>query len=328
MTALDSQQLESRLRSALAERLGESRFRLWFGTSVQFEFSDDGRVLSVLTPSVFFREWIQRHYSNTLVEVVELITARHVQPRFTVRDASSTLDGQEHQQNASPCAIGTASTPIVSTNGKASQNRQPDELCTLDQNRHNLSSQSTSCVQVNQLRRGLDSFITGPSNQLAHAAACEMIRTAGSLFNPLLIHGGVGLGKTHLLQAIMTGLQSNHPGLKVIWLTAEAFTNGFLESMRGGSLATFRARHRGAGALALDDAHFLAGTRATQNEFLHTFNALTERVPPIILTTDLHPRHIPKLTQELATRFLGGLVVKLVLQNTQPGRNPPIGMQA
>src|SRR5262249_8526049 len=117
--------------------------------------------------------------------------------------------------------------------------------------------------------RRLEDFMTGPCNRLAHAAAREMIHTAGSVFSPLVIHGGVGLGKTHLLEAIVHGLRQAHPGRNILLVTAEAFTNGFLDAMRAGTLASFRARYRGAGGLAIDDIHFLAGTRATQGEFLH-----------------------------------------------------------
>jgi chromosomal replication initiator protein len=159
--------------------------------------------------------------------------------------------------------------------------------------------------------RRLDDFMTGSCNRLAHAAAREMIHTVGSVFNPLVIHGGVGLGKTHLLEAIARGLRQAHPGRNVVLITAEAFTNGFLDAMRAGTLASFRARYRGAGGLAIDDIHFLAGTRATQGEFLHTFNALVEKGSPIIVTADQHPRRIARLSDELATRFLGGMVVKL-----------------
>ncbi len=159
--------------------------------------------------------------------------------------------------------------------------------------------------------RRLDDFVTGQGNRLAHAAAMELVQTLGASFNPLVIQGGVGLGKTHLLEGIASALRARHPGMKVIHITAEAFTNGFLDAMRNGSLTAFRARYRGAGALIVDDIHFLAAKKATQDEFLHTFNALVADGSPIILATDQHPRQIAKLTDELATRFLGGMVVKL-----------------
>jgi chromosomal replication initiator protein len=138
-----------------------------------------------------------------------------------------------------------------------------------------------------------------------------MAQTGGASFNPLVIHGAVGLGKTHLLEGIGHAMRGRHPGRKVIQGTAEAFTNGFLDAMRTGTLGSFRSRYRGADVLIIDDIHFLAAKRATQDEFLHTFNALIAEGVPIVLAADQHPRRIGKLTDELATRFLGGMVVKL-----------------
>jgi chromosomal replication initiator protein len=146
---------------------------------------------------------------------------------------------------------------------------------------------------------------------LALAAALEMVQTRGTDFNPLLIHGGVGLGKTHLLEGIAHGLRTRHPGQNTVLVTAESFTNGFLEAIRTNSLSRFRARYRGADALLVDDVHFLAAKRATQDEFLHTFNAVVSSGRPIVLSADQHPRSLARLSDELATRFLGGMVVKL-----------------
>jgi chromosomal replication initiator protein len=159
--------------------------------------------------------------------------------------------------------------------------------------------------------RSLDDFIVGPGSRLAHAAAQEMSHTLGASFNPLVVHGGVGLGKTHLLEGVGLRLRTQHPGVRVLQLTAEAFTNGFLDAMRAGSLASFRSKFRTASAFIVDDVHFLASTRATQSEFLHTFNALMSAGAPIIVSADQHPRLITKLTDELVTRFLGGMVVRL-----------------
>jgi chromosomal replication initiator protein len=138
-----------------------------------------------------------------------------------------------------------------------------------------------------------------------------MAQSAGRVFNPLLIHGAVGLGKTHLLEGISHALKQAHPSLQLAQLTAEGFTNSFLESMRAGTLNTFRIRYRNAGGFVVDDVHFLAAKRATMVEFLHTFNALIERGAPIVLAADQHPRLIPRLTDELVTRFMGGMVVKI-----------------
>ena len=138
-----------------------------------------------------------------------------------------------------------------------------------------------------------------------------MAHSAGAAFNPLVIHGAVGLGKTHLLEGIAHILRKSHPNLNIAQLTAEAFTNSFLEAMRTGSLSNFRSRYRSAGGLIVDDVHFLAAKRATQDEFLHTFNALIDKGAPVVLAADQHPRLISRLTDELVTRFLGGMVVKI-----------------
>jgi chromosomal replication initiator protein len=138
-----------------------------------------------------------------------------------------------------------------------------------------------------------------------------MAQSAGATFNPLVIHGAIGLGKSHLLDGIAYTLTKSHPNLNVAQITAEAFTNSFLDAMRIGNLTSFRARYRSAGGLIIDDVHFLAAKRATQEEFLHTFNNVADRGAPIILAADQHPRLISRLTDELVTRFLGGMVVKI-----------------
>jgi len=139
----------------------------------------------------------------------------------------------------------------------------------------------------------------------------EMAQSAGLSFNPLLIHSNIGLGKTHLLEGINQNLRRFHPRLQIIQLSAEAFTNSFLESMRAGTLSGFRARFRGAGGLIVDDVQFLAAKRATMIEFLYTFNALYDKGAPIILAADQHPRRISRLIDELVTRFLAGMVARI-----------------
>ena len=121
---------------------------------------------------------------------------------------------------------------------------------------------STARPLTGRLRR-LEDFVTGPGNRLAHAAAIEMAESSGTSFNPLVIHSAIGLGKTHLLEGIGHTLKHVHPTLQIVQLTAEAFTNSFLESMRAGSLKGFRARLRNSGGLIIDDVHFLAAKRAT-----------------------------------------------------------------
>ena len=344
---LDSLGLEMAVKKAIAEKLGETRFNLWFGDGVRLRFSNNGSALTVYVPSSFFSDWIRDHFTDSLIEACHAVTGHQVRLSFIVES-----EPDPHTGEVTTAALGDKPTQVENTVIMPSPAAQPKALqaslsslpdCSEQSLHHRFlpratnqvvnspRSQASTQVAIPQgpgtvspvfvrTRRRLSSFVIGPGNRLAHAAAREMIDTAGAAFNPMLIHGGVGLGKTHLLEAITYGLRQAHPGLSILLTTAEAFTNSFLEAMRSGALSGFRTRYRGAGALAVDDIHFLAATRATQGEFLHTFNALSNRGAPIILTADQHPRRITRLTEELITRFLGGMIVKLEAPDVETRR--------
>ncbi len=288
--------METTLRAAMAEKLGESRFGLWFGEGVRLGVADDA--LEVGVPNAFFRDWIQGHFAGNLIDAAREVTGRSLRLAFRVAD------------EAPPPLGHVVEPPPADANDRPAGPTIPVPSPPVDRPRAHQAQPTPPGPSARPPRR-LEDFITGPGNRLAHAAALELVQSGGASFNPLVIQGGVGLGKTHLLEAIGAALRARHPGLKVVHLTAEAFTNGFLEAMRHGALNSFRAKYRGAGALLVDDVHFLAAKKATQDEFLHTFNALVADGAPIVLTADQHPRQIAKLTDELATRFLGGMVVKL-----------------
>ncbi len=285
----ESPSLVSSLRAAVAERVGSSRFNLWFGEGVHLEV--EGDTLGVDVPNTFFREWIQSHFAASLLEAGQAITGRRLQLEVRVYDE-----------------VDVPSAGVV----EAAPAGQSGPLVKIPANVPVQASGSPDRARVlNRPVRRLEDFIVGPGNRLAHAAAVEMVAAMGAAFNPLVIYGGVGLGKSHLLEGIGHGFRARHPGLRLLQITAEAFTNSFLDALRVGALPSFRARVRGAGVLIVDDVHFVAAKRATQDEFLHTFNTLSDDGVPIILAADQHPRLIAKLLEELTTRFLGGMVVKL-----------------
>jgi chromosomal replication initiator protein len=303
-------EVEARLREAVAERLGSARFGLWFGEGVQLGIGGDGEALEVGVPNAFFREWIQSHFAGNLTEAAEAVTGRALKLTFRVADEAkprighiiepSPSEGRSHPKVNVPPAPGPA--PYIPP---------LPHLPPSDRPRMHGSGNGQGPAGYARLVRRLDDFVTGPCNRLAHAAAMEMVQSRGVSFNPLVIHAGVGLGKTHLLEGVSHALRAGRPGIRLIHVTAEAFTNGFLDAMRGSMLGSFRSRYRGAEALVIDDIHFLARARATQDEFLHTFNALAAEGVPMIVSADQHPRLIAKLPDELATRFLGGMVVKM-----------------
>ncbi len=151
-------------------------------------------------------------------------------------------------------------------------------------------------------------FVVGPENQLAYAAAIAVSRQLGTAYNPLFIHGGVGLGKTHLLQAICQSVIQRDPGLRICYLSCDRFVNDFLDCVQKGEMAGFRHRYRHVDLLVIDDIQFLANRERTQEEFFHTFNELYQAKKQIVLSSDCPPAEIPKLEERLVSRFQWGLV--------------------
>ncbi|MHB1561656.1 MAG: chromosomal replication initiator protein DnaA [Isosphaeraceae bacterium] len=301
----------SAVRAAVADRLGEAKFGLWFGDGVDLRVSGDGESLVVRVPDEFFRDWIRRHYAKNLSEAAESVAGRALRLSIEVRAP---------EEYVAPPAVDRPTSAPASPSPSPSGRRKASAESLAPAVEPNPATEKIApepkpaperAATPRRAPRRLEDFVAGPGSRLALAAAREMALSAGAAFNPLVIHGGVGLGKTLLLDGIGHALRRAHPGLNVLQLTAESFTNGFLEAMRTGGLSAFRGRFRGAGALIVDDVHFLAAKRATQDEFLHTFNALYEKGAPIVLAADQHPRLISRLTDELVTRFLGGMVVKV-----------------
>jgi chromosomal replication initiator protein len=156
-----------------------------------------------------------------------------------------------------------------------------------------------------------DNYIVGTSNRLAQAAAVAVAKNPGTTHNPLFIYGGVGLGKTHLLQAIGNEIIGASPPLSVRYASCERFTSDFIQAIRGGNIEKFKKDYRGADVLLVDDIEFLAAKEGTQEEFFHTFNALREKNRQIVLTSDRAPKNIPQLIDRLSSRFAWGLVVDI-----------------
>ena len=154
-----------------------------------------------------------------------------------------------------------------------------------------------------------ETYVVGPSNKLAYAAAHAVSERPGVNYNPLFIYGDSGLGKTHLLYAIAHGLKKNHPDAKIVYIKGDDFTNELVASIREGKNAEFREKYRQATLLLVDDVQFIAGKEQTQEEFLHTFNSLYEAGKQIVLTSDRPPREMTKLEDRLRTRFEWGLMV-------------------
>ncbi len=158
---------------------------------------------------------------------------------------------------------------------------------------------------------GFETFVVGPSNRLAHAAAVAVAENPGSSYNPLFIHGSVGLGKTHLLQAICLRLLEQKPGAVICYLSCEAFMTRFMNAVRTGDMLEFRAQFRDVDALVIDDIQFIGPRDRTQEEFFHTFNDLYQANRQIVISSDAPPEDIPDLNDRLVSRFQWGLVTRV-----------------
>jgi chromosomal replication initiator protein len=156
-----------------------------------------------------------------------------------------------------------------------------------------------------------ENFVTGPCNRLPHAASLAVADKPGKAYNPLFIHGGVGLGKTHLLQAICQKLLEHQPNARILYLSCDSFINQFINAVEHGDMNGFRYRYRNVDMLVIDDIHFLAGRDRTQEEFFHTFNTLYQNHKQIILSADAAPSEIPELEERLVSRFNWGLVARI-----------------
>jgi len=156
-----------------------------------------------------------------------------------------------------------------------------------------------------------DSFVVGPSNQLPQAAAMAVANAPGNAYNPLFLHGAVGLGKTHLLQGICHKVLAKRPDARILYLSCETFVNQFIAAVEAGELTDFRYRYRHVDMLLIDDIHFLARKERTQEEFFHTFNTLYNSRKQIVLSCDSPPREIPTLEERLVSRFKWGLVAEV-----------------
>ncbi len=162
-----------------------------------------------------------------------------------------------------------------------------------------------------------DTFVSGTSNQFAHAAAMAVSKNPATTYNPLFIYGGVGLGKTHLINAIGNEIYKNNKSIKICYYSSERFTNELINSLRHAKMNEFRNKFRSIDILLIDDIQFIAGKKSTQEEFFHTFNSLYESHKQIIVTSDKFPKEIPDLEERLRSRFEWGLIADIQAPDTE-----------
>ena len=278
------------INEALAEKIGQQKFRIWFKNSTAMALCDG--YLKVSVPNSFIASWIENHFSKEIRQAVRSVTGSDAKVTFTV---NPDLSG--HQRR----------TPLDSRSaGKtAGQSRQTPQL-PADRARTKPHADGRD-----KLKFSLDTFVVGASNELAYNAAKVIINEQQSPFNPLFVHGGYGVGKTHLLQGICNAMLEKRPLTNWLYLSAEDFANQFVLALKTKKLETFRRRMRQTDLLVIDDIHFLANKPSIQEEFLHTFSTIDLAGKQVVLASDAHPKMIGQLSEKLVSRFVSGMVVKI-----------------
>ena len=266
-------QLWSEVLKRLEHQLSRPTFETWIKTATAQELKNN--CLIICTPNPFFLNHLQKHYVKTIAEVVNDILDEPVEIQLIAA------------QGENLALIGDASSSSASL-----QPSIGDRLATLKLNPKYTFSR----------------FVVGPTNRMAHAAALAVAESPGRDFNPLFLCGGVGLGKTHLMQAVGHYRLEIDPNSKVFYVSTEQFTNDLIAAIRNDSMQKFREHYRAADVILVDDIQFIEGKEYTQEEFFHTFNTLHEAGKQVVLASDRPPNQIPSLQDRLCSRFSMGLI--------------------
>lgn len=261
-------------QNAIKEKVGTASYETWFSAIQIRETSPE--TLSLETPDDFFKNWIIDHYKVILEEILSDIATFAVNLEFVVN----------------PSIMSTA-TP---------------ERAGIFEKEYIGASSDTGSLNA---RFTFDNFVIGPSNRFACAASFAVAESPAKAYNPLFIYGHVGLGKTHLIQAISQKILEINPQLKICYKSSEQFTNELIDAIRHRSTPAFRKKYREIDVLLIDDIQFIAGKDSTQEEFFHTFNNLHNNRKQLIITSDRPPKEIARLEERLSSRFAWGLIADI-----------------
>jgi len=269
------QEAWEKARGYLQDKLGKVTFETWILPLKPRTENEHNLILGA--PDNFFRDWVDKHYRLLIQEAMRCSTKQEVAVNLETNPATKTL--------------------LTRTERGALKTVLPESQASF-----NLNARYT-----------FENFVVGPSNRHAHAYSLAVAESPAKTYNPLFIYGGVGLGKTHLMQAICHYIiQNKKPNnLKICYTTSERFTNELIDAIQHHSTSAFRQKYRNMDVLVIDDIHFIAGKESTQEEFFHTFNTLYDAHKQIIISSDRPPKEISNLQDRLVSRFSWGLATDI-----------------
>ena len=322
----------------LQRRMRKEQYDTWFRGFRLTDLAEDEVVFSV--PSVFVRDWLTKNYFALLQDAVLAVGGRPRRVRISTdvrqeaaataaADTAAAVGSSQQLRAGASNSNGTATAMVVTDVIGDVATSAPAPAPTLPpgpaptfgsgtpsaaagwRNAHPRSQGQGDCKLNPHLT--FEQFVVGPCNRLSHAAAMAIGENPGKAYNPLFIHGNVGLGKTHLLQAICHAILRRQAHTRVVYLSCEEFTNRFIHSIQHGTIDEFRGYHRNADVLVVDDVQFLTDKNKTQDEFFHTFNALYNQQKQIVISSDRAPLEINTVEDRLISRFKWGLVTEMEL---------------
>lgn len=277
---MNNEQLWQAVLGEIELNLSKANFTTWFKNTFISSQEDDKIIIGV--PNTFTKAWLEKKYHKEISTALENIKGEKIKEIFYKIETRKSNPVDSIQKLKPESAAGHTEIAEVPTT-----------------NRLGLNGRYT-----------FDNFVVGKGNELAHAACQAVVSNPGRAYNPLFIYGGVGLGKTHLLQAIGHVLSKKTD--KILYVSCEKFTNDYIQSVRNGQAKEFKDRYRNVDLLMIDDIQFMAGKDGTQEEFFHTFNELHQTNKQIILTSDRPPKSIPALEKRLLSRFEWGMIADVV----------------
>ncbi|MBU4360885.1 chromosomal replication initiator protein DnaA [Patescibacteria group bacterium] len=280
---MTNEQLWQSVLGELEVSLSKANFTTWFKNTLII-LQEDNKI-TVAVPNAFTKAWLENKYNKFIIDALKKITNNDLNEIYY----KVTTNPQKEEKNNTANLKQAIKEADIEYSG---ENKIVDE--------HGLNPKYT-----------FDNFIVGKSNELAYAASQAVVKNPGKSYNPLFIYSGVGLGKTHLLQAIGHAILKKNPTSKIEYLTSEHFTNQFIYSIRSGKIKDFQNKYRKVDVLIVDDIQFISGKEQTQEQMFHTFNDLHQTNKQIILSSDRTPKAIPDLESRLESRFEWGMIVDI-----------------